>query len=235
MSTNGTTNDELWSVALPNGQIQKGTLDQLDDAFNAGLLTSDSLVLAPGATEWAKLGELAGLEAPAPPTQPSYAAPVAPSTLRPVAIELDESMLDPSRMRPSKKPLVFGAIGAIAAVAAVLVFAVSGTGGPDKPAAGAAAAATATATQTATVAPKPPAPPPEVSAKPLLSEDQKKALLDADEARSRLLKGKRAAQDANKPYVRSQGISDSAGFGGPKGKGSGKCTCKAGDPLCSCM
>jgi len=221
------TDNELWSIALPSGEIRKGSLDQLDDAFNAGLVNEDSLVLAPGATEWTRLGDLAGIDGAQP-------APVvaSPPTLRPVMTDLSE-LVEAPRAK-SRAPLIAGIVGGVAALGAVIAIAVMGGGG-DATKAAAAAAAPPKPSVTVT-AQKPAAPIADdvLPQKPVLSEAQKKALQEADEARAKLMKAKKGERDTTGPYKPSKGISDSAGFGSP-GKSGGKCTCRAGDPLCSCM
>lgn len=88
------TDDNLWCIKLPNGDVRSGTLEQLDEAFQAGHINEDTLVLGEGSSDWMRLGELLGLDEPPssesiPVTQaptkppPQYAAPlsVAPSTI----------------------------------------------------------------------------------------------------------------------------------------------------------
>jgi len=58
MSTSG----ELWYVKLSDGDVHRVTLDQLDEAFQAGHIDAETMVLAAGATRWAKLGALAGID-----------------------------------------------------------------------------------------------------------------------------------------------------------------------------
>jgi len=61
--------EELWYVKLANGDVHRVTIDQLDGAFQAGHIDEGTMVLAAGANQWTKLGELAGLgddEPPAP-------------------------------------------------------------------------------------------------------------------------------------------------------------------------
>ncbi len=73
--------EELWYVKLADGDVHRVTIDQLDGAFQAGHIDENTMVLAAGATQWTKLGELAGLgdaEAPPAPAAPvSHAAPAA--------------------------------------------------------------------------------------------------------------------------------------------------------------
>ena len=61
--------EELWYVKLANGDVHRVTIDQLDGAFQAGHIDESTMVLAAGASQWTKLGEVAGLddESAAPP------------------------------------------------------------------------------------------------------------------------------------------------------------------------
>jgi hypothetical protein len=65
--------EELWYVKLPNGDVHRVSLDQLDSAFQAGHIDESTMVLAAGASTWTKLGDLAGLDEQ--PEQPAEAAP----------------------------------------------------------------------------------------------------------------------------------------------------------------
>lgn len=77
---------DLWRVQLATGEVRAMSLDALDDAFQAGLITESTPVLPPGATVWTKLADAAGLDAPpADNTVPSVA---------PLAISLSESTGD---------------------------------------------------------------------------------------------------------------------------------------------
>ncbi len=72
--------EELWYVKLPNGDVHRVTIDQLDGAFQAGHIDESTMVLAAGASQWTKLGEIAGIdgesEATEPPAEPeAQAAP----------------------------------------------------------------------------------------------------------------------------------------------------------------
>ena len=63
--------EELWYVKLPNGDVHRVTIDQLDGAFQAGHVDENTMVLAAGASQWTKLGDIAGLdEESAPDPQP---------------------------------------------------------------------------------------------------------------------------------------------------------------------
>src|SRR5580700_1233154 len=98
---------ELWQVQLANGEVHPATLDQLDAAFEKGMVDANTMVFGPGASAWAKLGDLAGIEeeepqAPAAPPSGTETA-AGPQTLRPLVSELDLDFdLPPFRPRASK-------------------------------------------------------------------------------------------------------------------------------------
>jgi hypothetical protein len=75
------SNDPLWLVQLPSGQECRMTLDLLDDAFQDGLITEDTLIMQDGTTEWVTLREVAGLDAEA--EAPASGSPV--DAMAPVA------------------------------------------------------------------------------------------------------------------------------------------------------
>jgi hypothetical protein len=229
--------EELWSILLPSGEIRKGTLDQLDEAFNAGQIQSTTPVLAPGATTWSTLGALAGLEdAPAPQQQPAtpYSSP---ASLRPVAADVfvefdDRTMLSPKK---SRSGLVLGLLVALIPISVGIYVATQASGVTADDASKAAAAAVAQpppkpAAPTATTPP----PKPEASAddgKPKLTDDQKKALADADKKLADKFKSKKKDRESASAPARRAGPSyDPAAV---KSKG-GKCGCNRGDPMCSC-
>ena len=54
--------EELWYVKLANGDVHRVTIDQLDGAFQAGHIDESTMVLAAGASQWTKLGDIAGLD-----------------------------------------------------------------------------------------------------------------------------------------------------------------------------
>jgi len=106
-----------WYVMLADGDVHRVTLDQLDDAFQAGHIDQETLVLAEGAKLWTKLGKLAGLEETPPPPR----VPVT-NSFRPVSVDLtevDPSDLDdvPFRSRSGKK--WFAAVAALAVVGTI--------------------------------------------------------------------------------------------------------------------
>lgn len=70
---------DLWRVQLSTGEVRVMSLDALDDAFQAGVITESTPVLAPGATAWTKLADAAGLESDAPAADVPSIAPLAVS------------------------------------------------------------------------------------------------------------------------------------------------------------
>ena len=110
---------DLWYVMLADGDVHRVTLDQLDEAFQAGHIDQETLVLAEGARQWTPLGTLAGLdETPPPPRMPVT------TSFRPVSVDLSEvdpSDLDledvPFRTRSGKK--WFAAVAALAIVGTI--------------------------------------------------------------------------------------------------------------------
>jgi hypothetical protein len=109
---------DLWYVMLADGDVHRVTLDQLDEAFQAGHIDQETLVLAAGARQWTQLGKLAGLdETPPPPRVPVT------TSFRPVSVDLSEGPSDfdlediPFRTRSGKK--WFAAVAAIAVVGTI--------------------------------------------------------------------------------------------------------------------
>jgi hypothetical protein len=110
----------LWYVSRSDGDVEPLTLDELDAAFQAGHVNANTMVLAAGATQWARLGELAGLDQPPPPARPVMPY-YSPSSLRPVSVDLSEVGYDDTPFKPKKSKkwlfgtvLVAGALGAAA-------------------------------------------------------------------------------------------------------------------------
>jgi hypothetical protein len=102
--------ENLWYVKTDDGDVHRVTLDQLDEAFQAGRINENVMVLGGSATRWTKLGQLAGLdEAPPPP-------PLA-NSLRPVSMDLSLNFDDEDVFRKkSRKGLVLGSLVAILAL-----------------------------------------------------------------------------------------------------------------------
>jgi hypothetical protein len=109
---------DLWYVMLADGDVHRVSLDQLDEAFQAGHIDQETLVLAAGATQWTALGKLAGLdETPPPPKVPVT------TSFRPVSMDLGEVDIGDIRFRePTGKRWLAGlsalaVVGTLAGVA----------------------------------------------------------------------------------------------------------------------
>ncbi len=75
--------DGMWYVKLADGDVDRVTLDQLDEAFQKGQVDENSMVLADGAEQWMKLADLLGLSEPAAPAAAAQAAPL-PASMPPL-------------------------------------------------------------------------------------------------------------------------------------------------------
>jgi hypothetical protein len=120
--------EDRYHTQVDAGDVRLFTLDQLDAAFNAGLIHENTYVCLEGGNEWLTLGEVAGLgdEEPAPapapapvphrggfaaspsvvPAAPYSVAPmVMPNSLRPVVNDLSFDDFDPDMMamRPKRR------------------------------------------------------------------------------------------------------------------------------------
>jgi hypothetical protein len=196
--------ENLWYVKTADGDVHRVTLDQLDEAFQAGRIEETVMVLAPGATKWAKLGELAGLDEPAKPAPVTPFAAVVPNSLRPVSMDLSLDLDDNAFKKKSRKGVVVGTVIGILAIFGGILFANRAHLGSGDSSAVAAAAAPAPPPVTA--AAPPPAPPPApaattpppaetASAASKLNDDQRAKLAAADkalEAKSKARKKNRA-------------------------------------------
>jgi len=179
-----TPETEIWRVQLPTGEVRALSLDALDDAFQSGLITEATPVLAPGATAWTKLADAAGLDAPAPapemmaPSVAPIAVNVGPESMPPsldlASLDLDEPSFKRSKGR------TFAIIGAAVLLVGGLGFAATRVGGM---AVGASTNALV-APNAAAAAPPPAAESlPEASKGSTLTEEQKARLAEADKAR----------------------------------------------------
>ena len=69
-----TLQSDLWSAKLPNGEVRAGTLEQLGEAYRAGLIGEATPVCAAGSDQWARLADIlaaaAAARAPAIPARP---------------------------------------------------------------------------------------------------------------------------------------------------------------------
>jgi hypothetical protein len=219
--------ENLWYVKTDDGDVHRVTLDQLDEAFQAGRIDENVMVLAAGAQKWAKLSALAGLDEPAP-------AAAVPNSLRPVSMDLSLDLdLDENAFRKkSRKGLVIGVVaGMLAVFGGILFMNRAHVGGTDTtPVAAAAAAPVAPAapppveaTSPGPAAPMPltPAtpPPPDTSANKL-NDDQKVKLAAADKAleqKAKAHKKGRAAAGGGGSHPSAKYKSQGFTTGGAKG------------------
>jgi hypothetical protein len=206
-----TTNSDVWHVQLASGDVLIMSLDELDDAFNGGLIHEDTYVLQHGSKEWERLGKVAGLDAPEPAPAPKAAPraqaaavptfvlpPTPMSSMRPVVSEISDLDLDeaPFRRRSKKKGLTVAFVGLLviggAAFAAVRLGVLRIPANPYfGPQAQAAAAAPALESNiaAAVVPPAQAAPKPSYdlsglnATPPKLNDEQRRALLEADKVR----------------------------------------------------
>jgi hypothetical protein len=196
---------QMWQVQLPTGAVHEITLEQLDLAFEAGHINESTFVREVGAHQWSTLAQVAGLEPQAASTAPSSVAPYAYSVTPSVPVPSPlATQAEPYRLAadsielpaPKKKTGLF--VGGIVAIAALALFAIgisSASSGVEAPPAAAAALAA-------------PPPPPVATAlsganngaNPFtdsvaqsasrLTDEQKKALLDADQKRDSAMKSR---------------------------------------------
>ena len=132
--------EDRYYTQVDAGDVRLFTLDQLDAAFNAGLIHENTFVCLEGDSQWLTLAEVAGLgdEEPEPVSGPQpvpYRAPVAspvpaysspyyvPPSIAPVtadlSLALDDDDIERLSMRPKRRwggkiaaTLVMGALGA---------------------------------------------------------------------------------------------------------------------------
>src|ERR1700730_18030397 len=65
----------LWYVKLADGDVERVTLDQLDEAFQSGQIDENNMVLASGSDQWMRLADLLGLSDVTPPPPPPTPTP----------------------------------------------------------------------------------------------------------------------------------------------------------------
>lgn len=204
-----TTNEELWRVQLGTGELRVMTIDVLDEAFDAGIIDGSTLVLAPGASNWARLADVAGLEdagaaGPAPTSDPAGApslSPVAISTstdtpvsFAPAPLPIDLGDLSDDALRPKRgRAFLLGGIGVAAMAGLFIAFAVPKLG---------ATLANVHPAKDMSNAMQPPPPAIDVTPndgsfqRPQLTEEQKKLLAEADKKREEERKAKQQAAPA---------------------------------------
>jgi flagellar basal body-associated protein FliL len=207
--------ENLWYVKTPDGDVHRVTLDQLDEAFQAGRIDENVMVLGGGSTKWAKLGDLAGLDEPAAPPPASAAVPMSmPSSLRPVSMDLSLDLDDENvfRKKSPKRGIVIGVVVGIVAVFGG-IFALS-HGHADDSSAPVAAAAHPAVDPIPASSPAPPlptttaTPPADTSNAAKLSDEQKAKLALADKE----LEQKSKARKKNRAAAASGGGSHSAKY-----------------------
>jgi hypothetical protein len=221
--------EDLWYVKTPDGDVHRVTLDQLDEAFQAGRIDGKAMCLAAGATKWQSLSELAGLDEAAPTAAPP--APMMPSSLRPVSMDLSLDLDENAFKKKSPKRLAaVGIVGLLAVCGGVLVANRMHLGSEAPPAAAAGTLVSTPAATTAAPPPPAPDPPPVAAAAPVpttpqLTDDQKNKVAAADKALADKLKSKKKTHAAA-----------SSGGGSHKYKSQGFATGGAkGDPLSSTL
>lgn len=209
---------ELWEAQI-GGRIELLTLDQLDAAFESGRISETTLVRAKGTDAWSTLATIAGLDAapiaaapqpvspptpqpfsqPPPPSMPNSVAPVVADVRAPyshpalaqqplpspyAAPSLDIDLDAPPTFGTSKKKVALGIAAAIVAVLGLGAGITLASGdGPDTTTAAASSPAPAEGL-----------PPPKAEAqaepKDRLSDEQRRALMEADKKREATQKPK---------------------------------------------
>lgn len=182
---------EIWHVKLATGEVLSVDVDGLDTMFQAGKVDEDTAVLPPGAIEWRRLRDVAGLDddtdtpAPVSTVNAPSLAPVALSTSESSVAamggdtslpELEDEHVD---LRPKRTGLFVG-IGIVALLIGGLALGVTkfGVG------AGVPSAAAAGGDPSRLRAKLAPDTPDTVSPIPRpLTEEQRRALLEADKKR----------------------------------------------------
>jgi hypothetical protein len=114
---------EIWHVRFASGEVKPLTLDELDQAYNAGWIDESTPLLKSGSLAWSTLGAVAGLGPPDP--MPLSIAPVSwdpsPSPVSPdLSTEIHPGDLEgmPDELKPSRAGRkIFGVLVALALVA----------------------------------------------------------------------------------------------------------------------
>ena len=118
---------ELWHVQL-GGSARTMTLDELDQAFQSGVVNERTMVLKAGALHWTTLGDIAGIETA--DAQPNSIAPMATDiassnavipALPPPTLDVSFGTEELRVFRPKRRGRVAAAIAAVALVGGAVV------------------------------------------------------------------------------------------------------------------
>jgi hypothetical protein len=200
---------DLWRVQLATGEVRVMTLDALDDAFQAGVITESSPVLPPGATAWTRLADAAGLETPSHESNVPSVAPMAVTVSESTGDatpysagradfslpDLDLDALEDEAFKP-KRGRVFAVIGLAALFLGGVGFAASRMGNIAS-----VAQSSLSAPPKAAAAAPPPAAANLDEAAPAktLTEEQKAKLAEADKAREAAAAAREAQRRKDRP------------------------------------
>jgi hypothetical protein len=193
--------ENLWYVKTPDGDVHRVTLDQLDEAFQAGRIDENVMVLAAGSSKWAKLGELAGIDTPVPPP------PAMPNSLRPVSMDLSLDLDDDAfKKKPRKGLAIVATLGIIAVLGGVLASnRMHLGGGTDVAAAAAPPVTTPPAPPPVTAAAPDPAPPPPVATTTAPPADSSANKL-TDQQKAKLAAADKALETKAKAHRKTRGV-----------------------------
>jgi hypothetical protein len=107
-------NPEVWQVRLADGQVRTGTRQQLEEAFRAGHLAEDALVLRTGSTQWMKLGTvMARPPSFAPPPAPLEAPPPPAPSMAPTPAVVEAAPAPPPAPDPAEETPMTPAVDAV--------------------------------------------------------------------------------------------------------------------------
>lgn len=189
------TSHEYWDVEVSAGVVRTMTLDELDTAYQNGLVHEQTRVKENGSLAWSTLALVAGIEEASPPPvsgphslspQMLAPAPTQHASFAQGALDLDDE-ISPAAFRSKKKPIamVF-AVAAVAVVSAGLGVGAAKMNASAPPAAAAAPPPAVTALPAAVETAE------TTTDKRALSGDTKRALLEADQKRAADAEKKRA-------------------------------------------
>ena len=197
---------DLWRVQLMTGEVRVMSVDALDDAFQAGVITESTPVLPPGATAWTRLADAAGLDAPSHESNVPSVAPMAVSIAESTGSatpygargdlslpDLDLDALEDEAFKP-KRGRVFAVIGLAALFVGGLGFAATRVGNI-----GDVAKNSLSAPKAAAAAPPAAVDLNEAAPAKVLTEEQKAKLAEADKARVAAAAAREAQRQKDRP------------------------------------